>query len=417
MASKKIVSTGVNLPKFRYLDDMLRFIKSIGEEIKDTGEIIKIQQKTLAYLLQPRANVQAALTFEIAPTDLKQQRSLIRKMRATIDPTLTKIIVPSISKLKSQYVLAEDLYEKHRTLEAMETQLAMQFPDRRGDSYSKAEGALHELKNKVADQLKSVLGFLNEVAEKHVPKSFEKYMEAVADLVSEEVVFKDSQLFLYVSVNDEGHLVFSYYLMLVDAINDEGETTPNLYISVQWVVGDDGGVYVQLNHEYEVPNKLLRSGGTEVSTAGEAVKTISELLAIEQFSTSLGSVPIALQLKVDPSLLSSDMFSYRDVIKSISVDDTSISFTLRKEADSPEVLKTVSMQLYKEIKSLVKGKDAKVLMKVDKVGHAHVIQMVIKKIAQGGEINSFDVEFMRDKFDLSDAQLRKITNILNQQGR
>lgn len=409
----KVKAAGVDLPKFRYVDDVTRFLDEMRIEINESGQVIKQQQMSLAHL-KIKA-LASGVTFEIAPRDAKQERTTLRKMKSVIDPSLTKVVVPSLSKLKTQYALAEDLYEKHRTLEALETQLAMQFPDRRGESYQKAEGGLHELKGKVAEQLKTVLTFLNEVASKHVPKTFTAYMNAVADLISEEVIFRDSDLFLYVSVTDEGALVFSYYLMLIDAINDDGQTSPHLYISVQWIVGDS--VYVQLNHEYEVPNALLRAGGTPVSDAGHAVKAISELLTIEQFSTGLGNVPLALQMKIDPSKINTNMFSFKDFIKSISVNEDSIAFTLRKGIADEKELDEVGYQLYKEIKLLVKGKDAKVRMAIDKSGSVRKIVFTISKVATGGEFNAYDAEFLRDKFSLSDAQLRKVVNILNSESK
>jgi hypothetical protein len=232
--------------------------------------------------------------------------------------------------------------------------------------------------------------------------------------VDEHVIFKESQSFLYVSVSDKGDLVFTNYLLLQDVANDEGDIAPHLYISVQWILSKEPTVSVELSHEYEVPNKLIGQG-EEVGSVGEAVKAINTMLELENFSSALGVVPLALQLKVDPTALNPSMFSYRDFISKVIVDERTISFKLRKEADSPETVTEISAQLYKELKSLLKSKNVRLTMRSNKVSGSHVITFTIVKVAEGGEFNDYDLEFLKDKFGLSQQQLRKIVNIVNQE--
>ena len=408
---KTNIKSGVDIPKFRYLDDVKRFLAEMKSEVDDITQIVKQQQMALASLLKPKASVVAAISFDITPTDRTKDLKEQRKLKTKIDPTLTKVVVPNLSKLKSQYALAEDLYEKHRTLEAVETQLAMQFPDRRGEAYTSTVTAMAALKAKVADQLKSVLGFLGDVAQKHVPKSFEAYMAAIVSLVDENVICRSNKTFLYVSITEDGNLVFTYYMMLEDAANDEGEITPALYVSVQWVVGES--VHVDLNTEYEVPNKLL-GAGEEVATVGEASKAINDLLMVENFSSALGVVPLALQLKVDPSKISTEMFQYRDFIASVRVDENIIGFVLRKEADNPELVKQIGYQIYMELKQVLKSKDAKLTLKMAKApSGADVLNFTIRQVAQSGSLSTFDFEFLKDKFGLSEQQLKRIAVIIN----
>lgn len=282
---------GVELPKFRYLDDAIRHLDDLQKEAREFDQLIRIQQQQLAYLKSPKPSTTASLvtTAFIGNRDRDRVNIGFKKVKAktaqALDPNLTKIVVPGISKLRSQYALAENLYEKHRTLEAMQTQLSMQFPDRGGDRFNEAMAGIKALTEKVAGQLKEVLSFLTDIADKHVPKSFKQYMDAVSAQISEHVMFEDESLFLYVHVNEEGELVFSYYLMLQDASNGNGQITPHLYISVQWVVAAHGGVVeVQINHEYEAPSSLLKLGGVKVDSVAGAVKAISHLLSLEEFS-------------------------------------------------------------------------------------------------------------------------------------
>ncbi len=400
------------LPKFRYAEDFLRYLDELGREVDDIGELVKQRQRQLATLLKA-TEVRASFTFDVSPSDPAEQRKTIRRLRTRIDPDIAKVEVPNIKKLQSQYNLAEDLHEKYKTVESMETQLGLQFPDRRGDTYTATINALAAMKAKIAEHLKTCLQFLNDVANKHVPKQFTKYVEAVSALVDEYVIFKDSSSFMYASVTPEGDLVFTAYLVLLDAINDEGEIAPHLYLSIQWVVSDHPSIRVDLNHEYDVPNKLLGSGEL-VGSVGEAAKAISDMLEIENFSSALGVVPLALQLKVDPARLSSEMFSYRDLIDKVTVDEQTIAFKLRPEADSPEMVKAVSYQIYKELKELLKTKQVRLTMKYSKKDGSDLVIFNIVQTAKGGELNTFDLEFLRDKFGLSSQALKKIAAIINQ---
>jgi hypothetical protein len=237
-------------------------------------------------------------------------------------------------------------------------------------------------------------------------------MDAISQLINKHVVFKDSDLFLYVSVTKEGELVFTYYLMLRDVVNDDGFVTPHLYISIQWLIGPKSSVEVQLNHEYEVPNKLI-GHGTSVGNVQDALKSISTMLQVENFSTALGVVPMAMLMKADPGKLTKEFFSFRDFIESVSVDENYMIFTLRPEANSPEIVKQVAYQLYIELRTLVKSKGVKLLMKEEKKGDTTNIVFNLSKVAEKGEISYYDLEFMRDKFGLKDTQMRKIAQIIN----
>lgn len=414
--AKLIRSASIELPKFRYLDDAVRYLEQLSDETRETDQVIKQMKKSLAYLLSPKENVKAALVtaadMEFVITDDSDDKSRRSRMRKKINPALIKeIAVPNLNKLEKQYKLSEDLYEKHRTLEAMQTQLAMQFPDRRGEAFDSAMGSLKALTEKVAAQLKEVLGFLSDVAEQHVPNEFKKYMNAVSAEVSEHVLFEDSNLFLYVHVDSEGELVFTYYLMLINATNDEGRTTPHMYISIQWKVTANE-VEVQINHEYEAPNKLLKTGGTAVDSAGEAVKAISHLLDLEDFSTSLGTLPLSQQFRKAPDQMDPNMFSFRQFIGKLEVDNDELVFKLRKGV-SKDQAKEIAYQLFQEVKQLIKNSRTAKL----KVTYTNKeIRFRIVSVAQGLDVSTYDAEFLRERFGLNEQQLRRVVNIINQAG-
>lgn len=409
----------ITLPKFRYIEDIKRFLDKMDKELDISGQLIKQKQKMLASVMNMDSTAlsAASFVFNATPTDRKEQMSLVRKMRTKLDSTLTKVIVPGMKKLETQYNLAEDLYAKLRVVEQCETQLSLAFPNRRGDQFEATMAQIGKMRRKIEEQLKSCLTFLSEVAEKHVPAEFSKYIKLVSDMINEHVIFREAHSFLYVSVTPGGDLAFTSYLMLQDVANDEGDVAPHLYISIQWVLSDDPTVAVDLNHEYEVPNKLIGSGEL-VDSVGQAVRVIADMLELENFNSALGVVPLALQLKVDPTSLKSNMFFERDLIGKIIVDDKdrSISFRLRKEANSPEIAARVAAQIYTELKSQLKSKNSAITLggRDEKVNGLYTLKFKFVRVAEGGNLTILDLEFLRDKFGLTQLQLRKIGNIINQ---
>ena len=402
----------MDVPNFRYMQDAQRFLKEMGAELDEQSRLLKVQQKMLTSSMAAIRVMATDEVWNLNPSSGKDQRNTLRKLKHNVDPQLDKVVVPNLKKLQSQYGMAEDLYDKLKGLEQAETQVQMTFHSRRGPEYEALMTQFRALKDKVQAALKDCLQFLADVAQKHVPAGFQKYIDMVVEQINEHVIFRDSQTFMYVSIDSESNLVFTAYIMLQDVANDEGSVAPHLYVSVQWVLGKENVVRVDLNHEYEVPNKLLGQGDA-VGSVGEAAKAINDLLEMENYSSTLGVVPLAIQMNVDPTTIKISQFQYRDVVEKLVVGEHTITFVLRKEITEPGAITEISAQIYKELKALMKRGQVRLTMKTDKsAGHAQLIFNVVK-IAEGGEFSQYDIEWMRDKFDLNNSQLRKITNIIN----
>ncbi len=403
----------MEVPKFRYMQDAERFLKQMNKEVDEERQLLKKHQQLLGASLSALRVTAATMVFDLSAQEPGEQRKAIKKLKHTIDPELKNIVVPKMDKLKSQYNMAEDFYNRLKTIEQAETQVQMSFHDRRGTEYEALMRQFTVLKTKVEDALRDCLQFLADIAQKHVPESFQKYVDMVAKLVSEHVIFREAQTFMYVSVDPEGNLVFTAYIMLQEVANDEGEVAPHLYISIQWVVGkEDNNVSIDLNHEYEVPNKLLGQGEI-VGSVGEAAKAINTLLELENFNSALGIVPLALQLNVDPTSINMNMFQYRDVMSEFKIVDETMVFKFTKEVKNEEGLMTVAARLYKELKAMMKPKGVELKMSQPTPNPPYTLVFKIVRKAQHGEFNEYDFEWLRDKFGLNNTQLRKIADLLN----
>lgn len=400
---------GVNeLPKFRYLDDAMRFVESLSKEIDELTQVVKVQQRLLAKTMFVKKPITAAMEFDLtAPRGAPKSH-----LKYKIDPTLTKVEIPDKQKLASQYNLMEELYEKHRTLEMAENQIKAQFAkENRGEAFDAAIAGIRQLKDKIDKAMKETFQFLNKVASDHVPKEFMKYRTAVCQEIEKHVPFESNDQFLYVSVDDAGNIVFTNYVMLINAANEDGQIAPHLYISIQWIVG--GKVTVQVNHEFEAPAQLLREGGEVVSSVSEAVRAISHLLELEDFATSLGTVPLAVMLKMEPGQIDLKRFEYNTFIDKVRVDEGAITFIMRPEAE--KLYQQIAYQLFEELKVMVRNSRT-ARWRMDLRKKPTEITFVLKSAAQEGEVSIYDAEWMRSKFGISDGQLRKIVHVINHGG-
>jgi len=410
----------MELPKFRRLEDVQRFLEVMHKEINTSGKLVIHQQQLLAKLAMPtpklRAMLSAAVEFDITPSAGK---SSMKDFKKKIDPALQKVVIPNLTKLKDQYGLLEDLYQKHTTLDSVATQVAMQFPDRRGELYDKTIGAINELKSKVEGQLRTVFDFLANIAQKHVPEAFQEYVTALATRISDHVYFEDSQRFLYVSVKEgdlkadpsvgkigkEQCIVFTEYIMLTDSVSDDGKIAPQLYVVVQWIVG--GAVYIYVEHEFTPPNQL--SEGMEVATVAEASAAVAHLLEIEGFASYLGTVPLSLQLRITPDQLKPSMFEGRNYIDKIIVDQDKMSFIFKHHLTSPETKKRIAVLIFPQVKAMLRTKSAKLRVSITK----DALVFYIANVAEEGQVSIHDLAFLKDRFGLSDVAVDSIGRVIN----
>lgn len=395
----------MDIPSFRYLEDAVKAINQISEKVGELFQVFKAKKKMLAALITANRE-----EFSINYKPRKKDQKHI--------PVPSKVVIPEgINKLKSQYALLEDLNEQYQALDAIGAQIEIQFRDNRDLAKAKAE--LTRAKVKIQDQMKEIFAFLHSIAKAHVPDSFQLYIDAINYELSSNVPFAKSQQFLYVNSSDHGSIVFTNYTVLEDAANADGELA-TLYVAIQWDMGNKlnkSQIQVFLDHDFELPAKLQRGGtGTNVSTVQDAVRVISNLLELENFSSSLGIIPLSLRLKMDPSALKSELFSYKEYISSVKADDqdSSITFVTRRNSGVNDALaEKIALQLFVEVRGMIsRSPNAKMRKRITKANGQYHIKFTMHGIAQGSQMNLTELEFLRDRFGLNGAQLRRVARIL-----
>lgn len=447
----------MDLPKFTYVQDVHKFLDQIDKQIQDLEQRVKNQQRVQASfdlvaasevaatvdaqirIRSPRLNAHQLMLASITSsgvsgrkimsalerfviTDIRPSRSPKVRQQKKVDVRLNKVVIPQVSKLKTQYGLAEDLYKQWQVLEATETQLQMQFRDSR--DLPRALDGLQQLKTKVKDSLQEVFKFLNSVAQAHVPRAFQEYVVALAAELSDHVVFRDSKTFLYVHASDSGSLVFSAYIMLEDALSESGSIAPTLYVTIQWnqgSVGEEPYLKLWLTNEFELPQDLIRRGdGHSVSNVASATRVLGQLLDLENFSSSIGTIPLSLQLKIDPQTITKRNFSFRDYIQSVSVDHARqvlrVTFSRAKGVDKNSV-QQMARVLYPEVKEMFKdSRTRRIRMKPLRENDNWHIDFTVTEWAKSGQMTLQDVEWMKDKFGVTDQQLRRIAQLMTDAG-
>ncbi|MGE8454513.1 MAG: hypothetical protein ACN6OP_28675, partial [Pseudomonadales bacterium] len=55
-----------DLPKFRYVSDVDKFVSEMAEEVRDLGQLVRKQQKVLSFLTRPQEWVAASMQIQAA---------------------------------------------------------------------------------------------------------------------------------------------------------------------------------------------------------------------------------------------------------------------------------------------------------------------------------------------------------------
>lgn len=323
------------VPNLRYINDALRYLETVEGSVADLINEAQAQQKSLAGLQR----VSASTVTEIGKA-LVVARSISHKQISV------QKLAPTLAKLDRQYAVSLALYEKHRVLEALETQIAMQFADHR-TGIDAATSKTYELKERVAASLEQVLSFLTSIAEAHVPPAFARYRETVKAEVLEHVNCDQAQSFMYMNVDAKDRLVFTDYLVLANAKADDGHVVPQLYLANQWTVGTS--ITSNIGHEFEAPQDLPES--VKATTMIEGLIQIAASLKAEGFDTSLSVVPMVTQTRADPKKISASSADWSDSVRSVEASARLISIELKPKLTDAQTA-DLRLSLYQEARAL-----------------------------------------------------------------
>jgi hypothetical protein len=393
--------------KFRSIEEIRKKIKEMMDQQRLDTQLVDKTEKALAKTAKA-SSLTAGQTFKILDISGDGKPT---KRRKTLNVDFPVVKVPNMKELTHSYQLAERLSEQYKYVLSLENEVRLNFSNvKRHNAVEDTVGSIQKLKAALEKDLKRLFASLNEVAHGHAPKEYLKFVQALATEIEEnrhiECDGGKTMTYAAMGTDEDGKpaLVFAGYIILTNAVSDDGKIAPSLYIIIKWTVGGDVEIFVE--HEFVAPSLL--HGGTTVENLREATKAVSDQLSLEGFSSQIGNLPVSMQIRQPQSGLSPDLFTSAEFIDSVTAESDELIFTIKKNG-IPKI-NDIAAALFMEVKAMLKKKrSTKVRMRPS----GNKVVFTFTGLDSSGGIHPYDLDFLSDKYKLSDSQLRKIANIIN----
>ena len=384
----------ISADNFRFLEDVTRAIEKYSTDLDDLLNLQKVYVKQTA-----------AMFLEV---NLKGP-----KLSPKIEPTgNSQIKISSLEKLRKNYVVIRELWDTREELERLIVRVRQTF-EHRGDDTKKAVAEIEKLKKKANDGLTEAFEFVSKLANENLPEKFRAFNEATAKIVQKSIAYEDSKQFTYVH-EVEGDLVYSTYTQLLRVQDDDGTYYPELYIVTSYRTGStsEQGSYVAILNKFVPPSDRLLM--KHVSTVKETVRALNMLLALDNFTTSLGSLPIALMLQDSKGGIDRELFLYQNYVKSIRVDEEQVVIVLKPEIQDKDIADKIIHQMFLDFKGVVEKTKARVRMAVKKAEKCFVLTFFFVTANDTLLATEDDLSFLKERFNLSDTTLKNVVRTINQ---
>lgn len=377
---------------YRYVDDALRSLKELSSHVDEILGLQKIYQRQLT----------AALVLEVTT----QPKSV--KLSPESKPNDGKVTIPSIQKMRNNYKVVNDLWEIQSNLDSMAIKIRQSFAGREED-ISKALSELAKLRARTSEGLKDAFKFLRDLAEKSLPPGFKDFNTYIDKIVSKSIAYETSTSYTYVYEVD-GDPVFSTYLHLQHVVDEEAHFYPNLFIITSNRLGTTApGYYVAVSTEFSPPSADLLI--KKVSTVKEAVRALNMLLSLDNFNSSIGSLP--MNVLVNERNLKRELFLYQQYVKSIRFGEHAIQFVLKPEVTNREDADKIVIQIIKDFQELVKSTKAKLNTAIKKGPNSLILTFYIVMKSDAPLAVEDDIAFLRERFQLDETTIGKILKAIN----
>lgn len=375
---------------FRFLDDALRALEKINKEVDDLLGLQKVYIKqTAALVLQ--VNIPTTKNSPKIPEEKSNNINFV-----------------SIEKLRKNYTVVKDLWDTRESLEAMEVKIRQSFASKDGVNVNPAIAEIAKLKKRVELGLSEAFTFLKGLADKNLPEKFATFNRAVFSILERSIAYETATSYSYVFEVD-GDICFSTYIQLARVTDDDGTYYPELYVVTTYRTGVNASNFIAILPKFVPPSSRLLM--KKVSTIKETVRALNMLLALDNFSSSIGSLPVSLLLKsptVDKSL-----FLYQEHILSIRVDEEQIVFTLKPTVTEKSLADKIISQIFIDFQGIVRKTNAKVRMAVKKAKKCFVLTFSFVTQNESPMITEDDLSFLKVRFNIEDHTLKEVVKTIN----
>jgi len=382
--------------KFRSMEDVKRFLAEQSNEMDLERQLVD------------HGLTQMAKMVKAAPTQVMDFSGGGKggRVKRTSNIDFPVVKVPNIQQLKEHYAQAEKLSERYKYITNTENEFKMNFAGEKGGNFDQVIGSFQKLKGEIEATLKDLFQALGQVAEGHAPPEYKKFVQALADEIeaNRHIEADGLQTMTYAALSKDGELIFAGYIILINAVNDQQKVLPHLYITIKWTVGANVELFIE--HEFVAPT-LLHDGVT-IDSLKSAAQAIASQMALEGFSSQIGNLPVAMQIREPNGGLRREAFSAKDWIKDVTAEADELKFVLTT-AD-PRKVEEVQNQIYMELRALLKRKRSTTI----RARHVeNIVTFTFSNLEHGDGLHPSDLSWLEDKYGLDQQKLRRLVNVIN----
>ena len=372
-------------------EDLLKTLRSISDRVTE--------------LLSRQKNVErqlASVTLEIDVGQSPKGSPRLDKLK----PESVKI--SSLKELRSNYSVLSELYSTLTVLESTQAKIQTGLAKSADINPAKALAEVERLKNQVKVGIKSALNFLASLSDQHHPKALSKFAEIVQNALSQNLSYEEIGMRSFV-FEAEGALCFSDYIRLGGLTDEDGDYKPEVFVVLTYKTGEKPQVFVCVLTSFQMPGEDLLA--KKVSSVRETLSALSLLLGLEKISNTMSTLPVSTV--VAPKSIDKSLFSYENYISKIEADEDQISFTLKQTVKERNLVDTISSKIFREFSTLLRKSNARLRMSISKAQRAFVIKFFFVTSNDAPLVSPEDVQFLADRFNLSDSALNKIVQVIN----
>ena len=390
---------------FRYVDDVLRALKDISDELDALQNMARKHRVILR---------SSAITERAGEGDITLNINRHGGLTINNSPNLKAMGLKKedLESMKKNYIVIRETYRKFNDLIQIENEFKTKFAG--ALEAPKVIALIRQLRFKAQNTLDDAFNFLQEVARRSMPPAMEKFCKEFEKMLRGGLKFREGNRYTYI-YEDEGTIVFTEYMHLKDLVDDNGQTHPNKFVTVSYRVGGPAPAapfFINVLDQYQPPGEFpLGRGAINVKYAQ---RILAIMLEQDRFATSLGKLP--LQDVMNPGALKPSMFLYESYIQKIESTENELTFVLKntvKKFDG-ELISKISNQLFREMTGHTQKRRVRLAMSVEEGSvPIRVVFMFVTDLKGKEVVTVEDLQFLKERFNLDDADIHMMVERIN----
>lgn len=391
--TKIINKSYVAAANYRYVEDVMKDLDKLAEDVEDAMNLLRISTKEVAAL------------FNIRQADIKDSPPLKGPVHLKLKPS-------DVTKLRNQYSVTKMLHDTLQTLDVMESKILLSFP-KDGKERQRALNGLQDMRKLTLARLNEAYQFLANLGKKNAPASFTRFVADMLVIIEKSIQYERADEFLYL-FEDEGCLAFTEYVHLKDLTDELGGTHRSLFVVLSQVIDPDGSrFYVGTMKDFEPPSHDILQ--KKVIDAKTGAKALNLLLSLDGVSNAIGALPINLLVK--PQKGDFSLFHAGALISNLEVTpEGPWIFTLKPTVKEQVRVNLVMQSIYKDLQGLMRRTNARLRnMGTTQTGpnKSWQIKLALERPSGAPMADASDVEFLKTRFGLDDTAVKQILKLIN----